>query len=120
MRLFKRGKDFFLYFNIVCGCFMLSASVFSPRLDWGSRLAAFTAFCFFLSGWGIYFKKRLLHLVSAVTVALILGITGMAMLGGSLLWGFSTNYRSNIAPLVFLFVAFLELLSLFYSRRKSS
>jgi len=120
MRLFKRGKDFFLYFNIVCGCFMLSASVFSPRLDWGSRLAAFTAFCFFLSGWGIYFKKRLLHLVSAVTAALILGITGMAMLGGSLLWGFSTNYRSNIAPLVFLFVAFLELLSLFYSRRKSS
>jgi hypothetical protein len=120
MRLFKSGKVFFLFLNVVCGFFMLAASVLSPGLDWGSRLAAFTAFCFFLSGWGIYFHKRLLQLVSAVTVALILGITGLAMLGGSLLWGFSTSAVSNIAPLLFILVAFLEILSLFHSRRKSS
>jgi len=110
-------NGFYLYFNITGGIFMLSASLFSNSSGAGSKIAAFTALSFFLSGCGIYFHKKYLHLAGSLFVSFILGVTSIFIFSNVCAGGNTASAGTYLLAVVLLIIAFVELSPFFDNKR---
>ena len=96
---------------------MLSASLFSNSSEAGSKIAAFTALSFFLSGCGIYFHKKYLHLAGALFVSFILGLTSIFIFSNVCAGGNTDSAGTFLLAVFLLIIVFVEL-SPFFGNKK--